>query len=139
MDSKGQFYGVNFKGQPLQATIGNIFRLWTLEDQRSEFGLKLAFHLKKQTHLGPNNFVKQRVKYAVQLLSNTTRLGLLAKVSSSEATQAFCELFDKLFDVLNSHSKYDKPSRWPVEATDHEDPVGTSDQLQVRKSAFFQS
>lgn len=61
-------------------------------------------------HIQPNNFVRMKVKYAVQIFSNRVAAGMCAQMSSgflpSKAigTIDLIDHFDKLFDMLNSSS-----------------------------------
>lgn len=69
-------------------------------------------------HIYPNQFEKMRVKLAVQVLSRSVAAGIktaieLKKISNDNisvatATYNFIEKMDKLFDCLNSKSKYSK-------------------------------
>ena len=59
-------------------------------------------------HINPSNFDKMKVKYATQVLSHTVAAALYTHISSetlpqdAEGTAEFIDLFDNLFDCLNS-------------------------------------
>jgi len=61
-------------------------------------------------HIPPNNFLRMKVKYAVQIFSNHVAAGMCTQMSSGFlATEAVGTIdvidhFDKLFDILNSSS-----------------------------------
>jgi len=61
-------------------------------------------------HIEPNNFLRMKVKYAVQIFSNHVAAGMCTQMSSGFlATKAVGTIdvidhFDKLFDILNSPS-----------------------------------
>jgi hypothetical protein len=61
-------------------------------------------------HIEPSNFLKIKVKYAVQIFSNRVAAGICTQLSSgflpTEAvgTIDVIDHFDKLFDILNSSS-----------------------------------
>lgn len=69
-------------------------------------------------HIYPNNFEKMRVKLATQIFSRSVVAGIktaiqLNKISSCNkeiacSTYKFIEKIDKLFDCLNSKTKYEK-------------------------------
>lgn len=69
--------------------------------------LRLAPKL-TNTHINPNGFEKMRVKYAVQVLSESVAVGISTYVSLGAMTAEvagtanFLENFDKLFDIFNS-------------------------------------
>ncbi|OWA53518.1 hypothetical protein BV898_17944 [Hypsibius exemplaris] len=71
------------------------------------------------THLSLNNFLCQRVKFATKLLSRTVAISLRAYgIGDSDATQSFRELFNEVFDNLNSSHFRDAPARRPHTAAD---------------------
>lgn len=67
------------------------------------------------THINPNSFQKMRVKFAVQIFSNTMASTIRTCVSTNELfsetaldTADFADFMNRLFDCLNSRSLYSK-------------------------------
>lgn len=118
--------------RPLETSTGNI-------NSPEQHLIKLAFKLRIDHHLNPNNFGKQKVRYAVQLFSESVARALsVREVPFSEATQAFLRFFDELFDRLNSSHFRDKPTRRPVEKpTAEEGDSRKKDVLTVRFLIYF--
>lgn len=74
-----------------------------------------------KSHLSPNNFQKMKVKLATQVLSHTVSSAMYTGVSTGQlppraaATAEFIEMFDQIFDSLNSSSfESPKPINKPI-------------------------
>jgi hypothetical protein len=93
--------------------INNKLASWTqivnFYERDSKQWIKMAPKL-STCHIKPNNFVRMKVKYAVQIFSNHVAAGMCTQMSSgflpTEAvgTIDVIDHFDKLFDILNSSS-----------------------------------
>jgi hypothetical protein len=101
-------------GKPLFASIGHIRKLYDDELTRPEEP-GFLYKLRRETHLNPTTFDRQKVKPAVQLLSDSVATGLRARYKDipwTDATIDFVAFFDKLFDMLNSSARRGlKPQR----------------------------
>ena len=96
--------------------MGNLYALLARESLDTEQELRLAFKLTLENHLAPNNFKKQKVKDAAQLMSERVALALCVRsITGSEATQGFLRFIDLAFDLTNSSHFLDKPSRRPIQ------------------------
>ena len=133
MTSNGGSLGKNWAGEELQATVRHVWMLYRQENLPGQHALKLAYKVKRDSHLAPNPWLRQRVKFAVQLMSQSVAMALrVRQIAGSQATEALFSFFDECFDLLNASRFGDKPTRKPVTASDKNEPYGTSDEINVK-------
>lgn len=104
--------------EKVEASFGIIRAIY--EDEKTKITKKIP--KLTQQHIYPNNFDKMRVKFATQILSNTTAAAIRAVcndindnlftdndiVKFALPTSYFCDMFNKCFDCMNKLPIYNK-------------------------------
>jgi len=101
----------NFFKYNLTFLNGTTDKKYLIDFYKLDQGLNRLAPKLSETHINPGPFQKMKVKYAVQVFSNTVAAAMQCCVQdgslplTAETTITFIEHMDKLFDLLNSKKK----------------------------------